>query len=84
MTAYREQGYQNGKVRRPHVSIVCNFTKPTPSKPSLLTYDEVKLFFTNLVTLSMDFFLNALIEAWPVPMSIGTLSNCLLRLWKTG
>ncbi len=45
MTAYREQGYQNGKVRRPHVSIVCNFTKPTPSKPSLLTYDEVQTLF---------------------------------------
>lgn len=45
MTAYREQGYMIGKVRRPHVSIVCNFTKPTPSKPSLLTYDEVHTLF---------------------------------------
>ncbi len=45
MTAYREQGYHNGQVRRPHVSIVCNFTKPTASKPSLLTYDEVQTLF---------------------------------------
>ncbi len=45
MTAYREQGFMVGKVRRPHVSIVCNFTKPTPSKPSLLTYDEVQTLF---------------------------------------
>ncbi|PIS11847.1 MAG: peptidase M3, partial [Bdellovibrio sp. CG10_big_fil_rev_8_21_14_0_10_47_8] len=45
MTAYREQGYSNGHVRRPHVSIVCNFTKPTASKPSLLTYDEVQTLF---------------------------------------
>lgn len=45
MTAYREQGFMLGKVRRPHVSIVCNFTKPTASKPSLLTYDEVQTLF---------------------------------------
>ncbi len=45
MTAYREQGLFNGQVRRPHVSIVCNFTKPTASKPSLLTYDEVQTLF---------------------------------------
>jgi len=45
MTVYREQGYHNGQVRRPHVSIVCNFTKPTASKPSLLTYDEVQTLF---------------------------------------
>lgn len=45
MTTYREQGFFAGQVRRPHVSIVCNFTKPTPSKPSLLTYDEVLTLF---------------------------------------
>ncbi len=45
MTAFREQGFQAGKPRRPHISIVCNFTRPTPSHPSLLTYDEVKTLF---------------------------------------
>ena len=35
MTNYREQGTWFGRVQRPHVSIVCNFTKPTPTKPSL-------------------------------------------------
>jgi peptidyl-dipeptidase Dcp len=45
MTVYREQGLFGGQVRRPHVSIVCNFTKPTPSKPSLLNYDEVQTLF---------------------------------------
>jgi peptidyl-dipeptidase Dcp len=45
MTTFRDQGFFMGKVRRPHVSIVCNFTKPTPSKPSLLTYDEVLTLF---------------------------------------
>ncbi len=45
MTSYREQGLWNGQVKRPHVSIVCNFTQPTPTKPSLLTYDEVQTLF---------------------------------------
>lgn len=45
MTNYREQGLWGNQVRRPHVSIVCNFTKPTPTKPSLLTYDEVRTLF---------------------------------------
>ena len=45
MTSFREQGYQGGKIERPHVSIVCNFTKPTATKPSLLTFDEVRTIF---------------------------------------
>ena len=45
MTNYREQGLWKGQVVRPHVSIVCNFTKPTATKPSLLTYDEVKTLY---------------------------------------
>lgn len=45
MTQFRDQGYFDGDVRRPHVSIVCNFTKPTATKPSLLTYDEVRTLF---------------------------------------
>jgi len=34
----------NGKDLRPHVSITMNFTSPTDTKPSLLTYDEVTTF----------------------------------------
>ena len=34
-----------GEMHRPHVSIVCNFTKPTGSKPSLLTFQEVTTLF---------------------------------------
>jgi len=44
MTNYREQFKLNGEDFRPHVSLVLNFTKPTESKPSLLTYDEVRTF----------------------------------------
>ena len=44
MTNYQEQYRLDGKDTRPHVSLVLNFTKPTESKPSLLTYDEVRTF----------------------------------------
>ena len=45
MTSYKPQFIKNGKNERPHISIVCNFTKPTKSKPSLLTFNEVTTLF---------------------------------------
>lgn len=45
MTSFKPQYVKNGKMERPHVSIVCNFTKPTQTKPSLLTFGEVTTLF---------------------------------------
>lgn len=45
MTSFRGQNVEGGVDHRPHVSIVCNFTKPTKSKPSLLTFNEVTTLF---------------------------------------
>lgn len=45
MTNFYEQGTFRGGRIRPHVSIVCNFTKPTPGQPSLLSFDEVSTLF---------------------------------------
>ncbi|HEY0046963.1 MAG TPA: M3 family metallopeptidase [Flavobacterium sp.] len=45
MTSYKHQYRKEGKNERPHVSIVCNFTKPTETKPSLLTFNEVTTLF---------------------------------------
>jgi peptidyl-dipeptidase Dcp len=45
MTSYKPQYIKNGINERPHVSIVCNFTPPTPTKPSLLTFNEVTTLF---------------------------------------
>lgn len=45
MTSFRSQKLCNGKDQRPHVSIVCNFTKPTDTLPSLLTFNEVTTLF---------------------------------------
>jgi peptidyl-dipeptidase Dcp len=36
---------KNGINERPHISNVCNFTKPTETKPSLLTFNEVLTLF---------------------------------------
>ncbi len=44
-TSYRNQGLFNGKIERPVIAIVCNFTKPTEDKPSLLTHGEVTTLF---------------------------------------
>ncbi|MGB5499300.1 MAG: M3 family metallopeptidase, partial [Maribacter sp.] len=45
MTSYKSQYLKNGANVRPHVSNVCNFTRSTPSKPSLLTFNEVTTLF---------------------------------------
>ena len=45
MTSYKSQYRKNGTDERPHISIVCNFTKPTKTKPSLLTFNEVTTLF---------------------------------------
>lgn len=44
MTSYMSQFIKDGIDNRPHVSIVMNFTRPTDTKPALLTFDEVKTF----------------------------------------
>ena len=44
-TDFRTQGISFDKNRRPHASIVCNFTKPTKDKPSLITFNEATTLF---------------------------------------
>lgn len=45
MTIYKPQYRKNGQEERPHISIVCNFTRPTEDQPSLLTFTEVTTLF---------------------------------------
>ncbi len=45
MMNYADQGLYKGSVRRPLVGIVCNFTKPTKTQPSLLNLNEVLTLF---------------------------------------
>ena len=45
MTSFKNQWIKDDENSRPHISIVCNFTKPTETKPSLLTFNEVTTLF---------------------------------------
>lgn len=45
MTSFKPQYRVDGVEERPHVSIVCNFTKPTKNQPSLLTFSELTTLF---------------------------------------
>ncbi|MBP3496879.1 MAG: M3 family metallopeptidase [Alistipes sp.] len=44
MTEFRGTSVENGTETRPLVSLVMNFTKPTETTPSLLTFDELTTF----------------------------------------
>ena len=44
MTEFRGQSIVNGVERRPFISTVMNFTKPTADAPSLITHDELVTF----------------------------------------
>ena len=45
MTSYKNQYRKDGKNHRPHISVVCNFSKPSSNAPSLLTFQEVTTLF---------------------------------------
>jgi len=45
MTSYKSQYKKDGENSRPHISVVCNFSKPTKDTPSLLTFQEVTTLF---------------------------------------
>jgi peptidyl-dipeptidase Dcp len=44
MSEFKGQKFENGKDSRPHIPIVMNFTRPTETKPALLTFDEFTTF----------------------------------------
>jgi peptidyl-dipeptidase Dcp len=41
MTSYRDQKNENGNEVRPLISIVANFTRPSETRPSLLSFNEL-------------------------------------------
>ncbi len=44
MNEFKGQWKEDGKNSRPHITIVMNFTRPTETKPALLTFNEVETF----------------------------------------
>ena len=63
MCHYRDQSHK----QIPHVGIVCNFTKSTANKPSLLTHDEVRTLFHEF-----GHALHGLLSRCQYPMLSGT------------
>ena len=45
MTSFKNQWKKDNANSRPHISVVCNFSKPTADMPSLLTFQEVTTLF---------------------------------------
>jgi peptidyl-dipeptidase Dcp len=45
MTSFKSQFIKNNENHRPHISIVCNFSKPQAETPSLLSFQEVTTLF---------------------------------------
>ena len=45
MNSFRKQYVENGKSISPIITTVCNFSKPTATQPSLLTFDETSTLF---------------------------------------
>ena len=45
MTSFKNQWKKDNANSRPHISVVCNFSKPTTDTPSLLTFQEVTTLF---------------------------------------
>lgn len=66
-TSYRDQGLYNGTMKEPIIAIVCNFTKPTKDKPSLLSFDEVTTLFHE-----MGHAIHALLSDVTYPSLAGT------------
>ncbi len=48
MTNFLDQGLFRSQMVRPVVSIVCNFAKPAPNQPALLSMTEVRTLFHEL------------------------------------
>jgi len=63
MTEFRSQSNLDGVNIRPQVSIVTNFTKPTDTKPSLLTFYEVSTFLHEFGHGLHGMFANTVYEA---------------------
>ncbi len=44
MSSFKGQWKEDDRNSRPHVNIVMNFTRPTETRPALLTFNEMKVF----------------------------------------
>ena len=63
--------YDNGTRRYPATALVCNFSKPTRTKPSLLKHDEVvTLFHGRLLIPTTRSCFSLILRLWPAAQNI--------------
>jgi len=81
-----QPGYidENGKRRYPATALVCNFSKPTPKKPSLLNTTKWSRFSMSLATESTIWFLAPPTRASTAPTRSAISSRRPARCSKTG
>ncbi len=84
-TSFRDHGYKaDGTEQKPIVSIVCNFTKPTASTPSLLTFDETETFFHEFGHALHGLFCNVPYEGLSgVPRDFVELPSQIMEHWAS-
>ncbi len=73
MTSFKSQYIKDGINERPHISNVCNFTKPTATKPSLLTFNEVTTLFHEFGHGLHGMLANTIIQVCQEPQYTGIL-----------
>ena len=74
MTSFRGQSIKDGVERRPLVSIVTNFSKPTDNAPSLLTHYELTTFLHEFGHSLQGMMAEGRGTSW----------SCPPRSWRTG
>ena len=78
---FRNAFYENGKRVTPVANLVCNFTKPTPGTPSLLSIDEVNTFFHEFGHALNTLFANGTYHTNTAPQDSVELPSQIMEDW---
>jgi len=78
---FRETYYKDGKRVTPVANLVCNFTKPTPGTPSLLSIDEVSTYFHEFGHALNSLFSNGTYHTYTAPQDSVELPSQIMENW---
>ncbi len=84
MNDFKGQWKENGVDSRPHITIVMNFTRPTETKPALLTFNEVETFMHEFGHALHGMLANSTYQVYREQVFTAISWNSRLKLWKTG
>jgi len=80
---YRDHRWMNGKEIRPVVTMVCNFTNPSGSTPSLLSLDDVSTLFHEFGHALQGLFSINKLSMTNAAMDIIELPSQIMEHWAT-